>query len=255
VLLDGKIAIVTGGASGIGASVCTRYCAEGATVIVVDRNGDAAEKHASTLSRAQFMTVDVAVVSEVDEAVERVVGEHGRLDVVANVAGIDDRQTKAAIGEHLAAGTPLDITSKLTDDQWRRMMSVNLDGVFHFVRAALRVMLAQQAGSIINVSSLAGVAGQAGLPHYSAAKAGVLAFTRAVSKEVADRGVRVNAIAPGAIQTPMFGRSPAGLASSIPMKRIGQPDEVASVAAFLASDDSSYITGETINVNGGILTL
>ncbi len=192
---------------------------------------------------------------EVNSAVGNIVNDYGRLDILANVAGTDDRESKRAIGEHLAAGTPLDITSKLTDDQWRRMMSVNIDGVFYLMRAALQVMLVQESGSIINVASLAGVIGQAGLPHYSASKAAVLALTRSVAKEVADRGVRVNAIAPGAIQTPMFGRSPAGLASTIPMKRIGGPEEIASVATFLASSESSYVTGETINVNGGMLTV
>jgi 3-oxoacyl-[acyl-carrier protein] reductase len=253
--LDGKVVIVTGGASGIGASVCDRFSSEGGTVIVVDRDGDGAARKAASLKRATSICLDVSVVEQVDAAVNQVVADFGRLDALIHVAGIDDVDTKRSLAEHFAAGTPLDITSRLTDEQWRRMMSVNLDGTFYFLRAALRVMLAQQSGSIVNVASLAGVTSQAGLPHYSAAKAGVLGLTRAVAKEVADRGVRVNAIAPGAIDTPMLGRSPAALVSAIPMKRLGLPEEIASIALFLATDESAYITGETINVNGGMLTV
>jgi 3-oxoacyl-[acyl-carrier protein] reductase len=253
--LEGRIAVVTGGGSGIGASVCGLFAAEGATVVVLDRNQAGALATAAALPRASAMCVDVADPDQVDAAISQVVTGHGRIDVLANVAGIDDVAVKRQLAEHFRDGTPLDITARLSNEQWRRMMSVNLDGVFYTMRAALPVMLARGSGSIVNVSSVGGISGGAGMAHYSAAKAGVLGLTRSVAKEVADRGVRVNAIAPGTVDTPMLARSPAGIGGAVPMRRTASPAEIAAVALFLASDDSSYVTGETVSVNGGMLTV
>lgn len=254
--LSGRVAIVTGGASGIGASVCERFAAEGATVVVVDRDEAGATERAAELDRAEAVGLDVTDVEAVDACVERAVSAHERLDVLVNIAGVDDPEAKALIGKQIGAGDPLDVTSTLSDEQWRRMLSINLDGTFNFLRAALRVMLPQRSGSIVNMASVAGVVGVAGVPHYSASKAAIIGLTQSVSKEVGDRGVRVNAIAPGGTLTPMMGRAPEGMApAGVPMGRYAQPEEMAAVIAFLASDDASYVTGETVNANGGMATV
>jgi NAD(P)-dependent dehydrogenase (short-subunit alcohol dehydrogenase family) len=255
--LTGRVAVVTGGASGIGADICRRFAAAGAVVVAVDRVAvdHGAGDHAAGDHAAGGLTlqVDVSRSEEVDAAMASVVEHHGRIDVLAHVAGVDDARTKADIAGHLERGTPLDITASLTDEQWHRMTSINLDGTFYCIRAALRTMLPRRSGSIIAMSSVAGLSGVAGLPHYSASKAGVIGLVRAVAKEVADRGVRVNAIAPGAIATPMTERSPAGMSSAAPIGRMGRVDEVSSAALFLAGDGSSYVTGEVVNVSGGLV--
>lgn len=254
--LRDEIAVVTGAGSGIGWAVCRRFAAEGAVVVAVDRDQDSAARCAAELGgRATSLCVDVARPDDVTEAFERISAERGVVDVLAHIAGVDDQVVKHRIAAQTASGDPIDITSQLTDEQWRRMVSVNLDGTFYCVRAALQRMIPRRSGSIITMSSLAGVVGVAGLPHYSATKAAVLGLTRAVAKEVAAHGVRVNAIAPGGIVTPMTARSPSGMKAPVPMGRMGEADEIASVALFLASKESSYMTGETVNVNGGLVTV
>jgi 3-oxoacyl-[acyl-carrier protein] reductase len=253
--MDGMVALVTGGGSGIGAAICARFAAEGATVVVADRDADAATEVAASLPRAEALVLDVVESAAVERAFPSVGERYGRLDVVVNSAGVDDPPVKAAIARAVAAGEPIDVTSSLTDEQWRRTMSVNLDGVFFCVRAALRVMLPQGGGSIVNIASSAGVNPVPGLPHYSASKAAVIALTRSVAKEVAGRGVRVNAIAPGGVDTRMAARTPAGVGPAIPLGRLADPSEIAAAALFLATSASSYITGETLNVNGGTVTV
>jgi NAD(P)-dependent dehydrogenase (short-subunit alcohol dehydrogenase family) len=255
--LQGRVAIVTGGAAGIGAATCERFAAEGATVVVVDWNEAGAKERADSLPNATAFAADVSDVSRVEAIVRETVDTHGRLDVMANIAGVDDPEVKIRIREQLEAQAGLDITAHLTDEQWRRMMSINLDGTFYFLRAALREMLPRRSGSIINMSSLAGVSGVAGIPHYSASKAAIIGLTQAVAKEVADRGVRVNAIAPGGVTTAMNARAPikAGYGPTIPIGRMATVEEIAALAAYLASDESAYMTGETLNINGGALTI
>jgi 3-oxoacyl-[acyl-carrier protein] reductase len=252
--MDGLVALVTGGGSGIGAAICARFAEEGATVVVVDLDRDAAAAVAGSTPRMEPVALDVTDSAAVDATFGDVAGRLGRLDVVVNSAGVDDPPVKAAIARAVAAGEPIDVTSLLSDEQWRRTMSVNLDGVFFCVRAALRVMLAQGSGSIVNIASSAGVNPVAGLPHYSASKAAVIGLTRSVAKEVAGRGVRVNAIAPGGVDTPMAERTPSGVGPAIPLGRLATPAEIAAAALFLATAESSYITGETVNVNGGTVT-
>lgn len=252
--MDGTVALVTGGGSGIGAAICARFAGEGATVVVADRDADAAAAVAATLPRAEAAALDVTDSAAVDALVGEVSARLGRLDVVVNSAGVDDPPVKAAVARAVAAGEPIDVTASLSDEQWRRTMSVNLDGVFFCVRAALRVMLPQGSGSIINIASSAGVDPVPGLPHYSASKAAVIGLTRSVAKEVAGRGVRVNAIAPGGVDTPMAARTPPGVGPVIPLGRLATPAEIAAAALFLAGAESSYVTGETLNVNGGTVT-
>jgi 3-oxoacyl-[acyl-carrier protein] reductase len=260
--LENKVVLVTGGASGIGAGVSERFHDEGATVIIVDRDGEGAEKTSAGLSGSSWLELDIASSSEVGRAFERVLADFGRIDVVVNAAGVDDVDTKAKIAEHYAAKSPFEITSTLTDAQWDRMIAVNLSGTFYVLRASLRAMLPAESGSIVLISSLAGVSGSAGLPHYSASKAGILALMQSAAKEVGDRNIRINAIAPGAVDTPMFRRAPGGQAKyasaamgSIPLRRFGTPADLAAAALFLASDEAAYITGETLNVNGGTLAI
>jgi 3-oxoacyl-[acyl-carrier protein] reductase len=252
--MDGTVALVTGGGSGIGAAICERFAGEGAIVVVADRDADGAAVVAASLARAEAVALDVTDSAAVDAVFAGAAARHGRLDVVVNSAGVDDPPVKAAVARAVAAGEPIDITAWLTDEQWRRTMSVNLDGVFYCVRAALRVMLPQGSGSIVNIASSAGVNPLPGIPHYSASKAAVIALTRSVAKEVAGRGVRVYAIAPGGVDTPMAARTPPGVGPAIPLGRLATAAEVAAAALFLATSESSYITGETLNINGGTVT-
>jgi 3-oxoacyl-[acyl-carrier protein] reductase len=253
--LEGKVVAVTGAGSGIGAATVRVLTSRGCTVVGLDRDIDAASAVAADLDRAEAVQLDVADSGAVEAALDTIYTRHQRLDGVVHVAGVDDPAAKALMGEQRAAGEPLDITSQLTDAQWDRMIRINLNGTFYVVRSALGRMLPAGSGSIVTMSSQAGVTGVPGMPHYSASKAGVLGFTRAVACEVADRGIRVNAIAPGPIVTPLTAGARAVSSTPIPMGRWGQPEEVAAVAAFLISDESSFVTGETINVNGGILTV
>lgn len=253
--LAGLVAVVTGGGSGIGAATATAFHAEGARVVVLDLDGVAAAKTAADLDGAISVAVDIADSAAVDAAVNEVVAAFGTVDVLANFAGVDDPEAKARTAGCRAAGEPLDITATMTDAAWRRIMSVNLDGSFYVMRAALRVMTARGSGSIINMSSLAGVVGAAGQPHYSAAKAAIVGLTQSVAREVAPLGVRVNAIAPGPVITPMLSRTTSGSATAIPpvpMRRFAEASEVAGVAVFLASGDSSYVTGDVIHIDGSL---
>ena len=248
-VLEGRVAFVTGGGSGIGAAICARFASEGAAVIVADLDGEEAAAVAATVG-GRGVALDVTDSAAVDVAIAGL----DRLDVLVNSAGVDDPPVKAAVARAVAAGEPIDVTAWMTDEQWRRTLTVNLDGTFFCLRAALRPMLAAGSGSIVNIASAAGVNPVPGLPHYSASKAAVIALTRSVAKEVAGRGVRVNAVAPGAVDTPMSGRTPPGVGPSIPLGRMATPAEIAAAALFLASDESSYVTGEILNVNGATVT-
>jgi meso-butanediol dehydrogenase/(S,S)-butanediol dehydrogenase/diacetyl reductase len=244
--LAGKVAIVTGAGSGIGRAVALRFAAEGAKVIVNDLVADAAQRVAKEIEAAGGTAFpcpgDVSDSKHVEALVRAATSRFGRLDVLGNNA---------------AAVVPGPVEA-ISDADWKRTQSVTLDGVFFGIRAALPVMAAQGGGSIINVSSGAAVAGEPGLGAYGAAKAAVVNLTKTAAVENAARGVRVNCILPGPIETPPLlaaveatgGR--AGWERQIPCGRLGKPEEVAAVALFLASDEASYVHGAAIIADGGV---
>jgi 3-oxoacyl-[acyl-carrier protein] reductase len=268
--LDGRVALVTGGGSGIGEAICVVLASEGAQVAVLDVNREAAELTAGLLPKGFAVTADVSDSAAVDRAIADAEATLGPLDVLVNNAGIAGRyvtdtiapRMEQQLSEAMAGGpvtTPLESTVGMSDDEWRRMIGVHLDGTFHCTRAALRSMTQRGTGSIINIASICGMEGCTGSPHYSAAKAGILGFTRAVAKEVVMQGVRVNAIAPGYIDTPLLAPFSDALRGSIaaqtPIARFGLPKEIAAVALFLATDDAAFFVGATVSPNGGYVTV
>jgi meso-butanediol dehydrogenase/(S,S)-butanediol dehydrogenase/diacetyl reductase len=244
--LQGKVALVTGAGSGIGRAIAIRFAAEGAALVVNDLVAEAAQRVAKEIEaangRARAFAGDVSDARRVEAAVRFAVSEFGRLDVLVNNA---------------AAVMPGALET-LRDEDWRRTQAVTLDGVFFGMRAALPVMAAQGGGSIINISSGAAVAGEPGLGAYGAAKAAIVNLTKTAAVENAARGVRINTILPGPIETPPLlaaveatgGR--AGWERQIPCGRLGRPEEMAAVALFLASDEASYVHGAAIIADGGV---
>jgi 3-oxoacyl-[acyl-carrier protein] reductase len=237
----GAVALVVGGGSGIGAAVSRRLVEEGAAVVVADLEGAA-------------VRVDVADPVEVDRVVERVVAEHGRIDVVVVTAGIDDPVAKDEIGAAAAAGRPVDVLTTLDDVRWRRVMSVNLDGTFHVLRAAARIMVVQRSGSIVLTGSSAAFDTLVGYPHYAASKAGVHALAQAAAKELAPHGVRVNVVAPGPVDTPMAGRTPVAVRESLG-PGFATADQIADNILYLASPGASNVVGAVLLSNGGRFTV
>jgi NAD(P)-dependent dehydrogenase (short-subunit alcohol dehydrogenase family) len=266
---SGRVAVVTGAGSGIGSAVARRLAKEGATVALLDVNLEAARAVASEFC-GYAIHADVSDSGAVDRAIDEAEHELGPLDVLVNNAGITTEGTVERVRERAlqimaeaaTGATPtvmLDATVRLPDDEWVRLLSINLFGVFYCTRRALQTMQGRRSGSIVNIASVCGIEGCVGFPHYSASKGGVLAFTRSVAKEVVGYGVRINAVAPGFIDTPMAQASGeevlAGFKLQIPQGRFGTPDEVAASVAFLASDEASYYVGETISPNGGFTTV
>jgi 3-oxoacyl-[acyl-carrier protein] reductase len=266
VKLAGRVAIVTGGGSGIGAATATLFGAEGARVAVLDLDAASAAAVADGLPDAMSAQVDVSDSASVDTVVSRVVEHFGRIDALVHCAGVDvgkewKRRVAAAMGAQAEARRSgavvpsLGLTESLDDADWRSVVSVNLDGTFFCCRAVLRQMVEQRSGSVVTVASNAAQIGIAGMPHYVASKAGVIGLTRTLAREFAPLGIRVNTIAPGGVDTPMYRRNSeavrAGAIANAPLGRVGSPEEIAQVALFLASDDSSYLVGETVNANGG----
>jgi 3-oxoacyl-[acyl-carrier protein] reductase len=270
--LADRVALVTGGGSGIGRAIAVLFAEEGAHVIVNDARRESAEQTVAELkgpAGGRAIEADVADSAQVRAMFATIERELGALDVLVNNAGIaagpgDDRaavsrKAEARIMEVVSgqgAQTHLDITQQLSDESWRRMLAVHLDGTFFCTREALRLMSRRDRGAIVNMSSVAALTGLEAAPHYTAAKGGILAFTRAVARDVASRGIRVNAICPGYIDTPMTApMSPLIRAAAIartPLGRTGEPGEIAATALFLACDDSSFMTGQWLSPNGGL---
>jgi 3-oxoacyl-[acyl-carrier protein] reductase len=237
-LLADRVAIVTGAGQGIGREIARTLHAHGARVVLVDLDGDAAKSAADEID-GLGLACDVTSEDQVKAAVRETVGQFGRLDVFVNNAGITrDASLK-----------------KMTVDQFDAVITVHLRGTWLGVREASAVMREAKTGSIINISSLSGKSGNPGQTNYSAAKAGIVGLTKSAAKELAHHNVRVNAVQPGLIRTPMTEAMPpeifAEREADVPMKRAGEPAEVAGAVVFLASDLSSYITGTVIEVGGG----
>jgi 3-oxoacyl-[acyl-carrier protein] reductase len=267
--LNGRVAVITGGGAGIGRAIALRLAADGARVSVLDIRQESAEE---TLELAGgdgiALVCDVSDSSAVDATFARIDAELGPADVLVNNAGaigldhlrritplVERQRAEAAEGQ---VTTPLDALVRLTDDEWRRMLAIHLDGTFYCTRAAVRSMAPRGRGVIVNMSSICGLEGCTGHPHYSAAKAAILGFTKAAGKELIVQGIRVNAVAPGHVGTATLqgevSKERRALAASTPAGRLAEPEEVAGTVAFLASDDAGYFVGAVLSPNGGLVT-
>ncbi len=241
---EGKVALVTGAAQGIGRTIADLLAARGASVVVADIQQEAAASTAAQIAahgtRTLGLSANVADGASVKEMISQAVSTMGRLDILVNNAGI----------------TRDNLLVRMKDDEWNAVLNVNLKGAFLCTQAAIRSMSKQRYGRIINIASIVGVMGNAGQANYAASKAGLIGFTKTVAREYAERGVTVNAVAPGFIDTAMTQALPEEarktLMAQIPMGRLGTVDDVALAVSFLASDDASYVTGQVLHVNGGM---
>jgi NAD(P)-dependent dehydrogenase (short-subunit alcohol dehydrogenase family) len=246
VRFENKVLFVTGGASGLGAATARRFADEGAKVAIADINEEAAREYAGSLPDAIALAVDTADPVSVAQAIQSAAAHYGRIDVIFNNAGIE--------GEQIAL-------HEMTVENWQRVTSVNGDGVFYVLKYGIEAMLETGGGAVINTSSTAGLAAQDNISPYTFTKAGIVGLTRSAAVEYAARGIRVNAIAPTVVMTPLVRRFIENAADPVemlqrmesfnPMPGIVQPEDVAALVAFLASDDARWITGLTIPIDGG----
>ena len=243
--LEGKVAVVTGGGRGIGQAVSLRLARLGAKVIVnyVNRPESALDTVAQIEAaggKARALQFDVADSQAVQEVMQTIATEEGRLDILVNNAGI----------------TRDGLMMKMKEEDWDAVLDTNLKGAFSCIKAVSRVMMKQRCGRIVNISSVIGFAGNAGQVNYASAKAGLIGLTKSVAREFASRGITVNAVAPGYIETEMTGGLSevltAKIMAEIPLARLGNPDDVAAAVAYLVSDEAAYVTGQCLHVNGGM---
>lgn len=246
-LLKGKTSIITGAARGIGRAIAIRLAQEGANVaftdLAIDDNAREVEKIINDYKvKGKAYASDASNFAETEKVVAEIVNDFGTVDILVNNAGI----------------TMDTLLMRMTEEQWDKVINVNLKSVFNFTKAVQMTMLKQRSGSIINISSVVGVSGNAGQANYAASKAGIIGFTKSVARELGSRNVRCNAVAPGFIITEMTDKLSEEIRKQweeqIPMKRGGTPEEVANVVLFLASDLSSYVTGQVLGVCGGMKT-
>lgn len=243
--LDGRKALVTGAARGIGQAIALKIAAEGADVALCDLQADWLAETASKVSawgrRVECLAVDVSKAAEVQAAVEQAEKALEGLDILVNNAGIT-RDT---------------FLVRMSEEDWDQVLNTNLKGAFLFIRAAARGMMKRRRGAIVNIASIIGLIGNAGQCNYAASKAGLIALTKSAARELASRGIRVNAVAPGFIQTrmtdPLSDDLKKKMLDAIPLGRFGLPEDVASVVSFLASDAASYVTGQVLTVCGGMV--
>ena len=241
--LEGKVAIITGAGSGIGRATSIKFAKEGAKVVAVDVNLGGINETVSEIEKiggvARAYKMDVTNREEIEDVVKKTVEEFGKLDVLVNNAGITKDST----------------LKKMTEDQWDAVININLKGVFNCGQIAAKQMMEQKNGVILNAASVVGLYGNFGQTNYAAAKFGVIGMTKTWAKELGRKGIRVNAVAPGFIRTPMTAGMPDNVLKSMeestPLGRLGEPEEIANAYAFLASDEASYITGTVISVDGG----
>jgi 3-oxoacyl-[acyl-carrier protein] reductase len=241
---EGRVSIVTGASQGIGETIARELAADGATVVLVDVQKDKLEAVGRAIAesggRADVHQADVGDAARAQQVADAVVAAHGRIDHLVNNAGI----------------TRDGLLVRMREEDWDAVLRVNLKGVFNFSKAVVRTMMAARSGRIVTIASVVGLMGNAGQANYAASKAGAIAFTKSLAREVAGRGITVNAVAPGYIETAMTAGLPEDVKKAflevIPMKKFGLPKDVASAVKFLLSEDASYITGQVISVNGGI---
>ena len=244
-LLTGKTALITGAARGIGKAIALKFAEEGANIaftdLVIDENGEATKKEIEAKGvKCQAYASNAANFEETAEVVGKVHADFGSIDILVNNAGI----------------TKDGLMMRMTEAQWDAVIAVNLKSAFNFIHACTPIMMRQRSGSIINMASVVGVHGNAGQSNYAASKAGLIALAKSVAQEMGSRGIRANAIAPGFIETAMTAALPEEVrkewCQKIPLRRAGKVEDIANVATFLASDLSSYVTGQVIQVDGGM---
>ena len=243
--LEGKVALITGGARGIGQAIAMTFAKEGADIVVADVNLEIAQKTAAEIEalgrKALALEMDVTNYEKVEEGINKILDKMGKVDILVNNAGI----------------TKDNLLMRMSQAEWDAVINVNLKGTFNCIRAVSRPMVKQRSGRIISIASIIGLMGNPGQANYAASKAGIIALTKTVAKELASRNINANAVAPGFIQTEMTAKLPEDLKKrmleAIPLAKLGSPNDVANLCLFLASDESSYITGQVITVDGGMV--
>ena len=245
--LTNKVAIITGASQGIGKGMAETFSKAGAHVACVSRNKDNLKSVADSLIKnggvASFYTCDVSSLDAFQNTIKEIAENHGSVDILVNNAGICKDK----------------LIMRMSEDDWNKVININLNGAFNGIKAVSQIMIKQRAGRIINISSIVGLIGNPGQANYAASKAGLIGLSKSAAKELAPRGITVNAIAPGYIATDMTDQitdqAKESLITKIPLGRIGSPSDIAASALFLASDEAGYITGQTLTVDGGMVMI